>query len=88
MALYFTPSAARHGIPSEDALYAIAHAVGSEELGWQGKKKKKIYVGHPHGQTERFIEVIVLEWNPREIEVFHVMELSSLYEHLAFERPE
>ena|GEM_PF-4835764 len=42
-----------------------------------------VYVGHPHGQTDRYIEVIMATRPPREALVFHVMELSDLYRHLA-----
>ncbi|WP_164860200.1 hypothetical protein [Rathayibacter iranicus] len=41
-----------------------------------------VYVGHPHPQTDRYIEVIAAMRPPRTLTIFHVMELSELYRHL------
>lgn len=79
-------SAARHAISREDALYAITHAVGSAELDGPAGQSTVVYVGHPHAQTDRYIEVIVAQRRPRTMVVFHVMELSDLYRHLADEK--
>lgn len=83
MALEFAPSADRHGISREDAVYAIIHAVGRELIGREGQRLKVAYVGHPHAQTDRYIEVVVMEWEPRNVTVFHVMDLSDNFRHLA-----
>ena len=82
MPLEWTASSARHNIAREDALYAIAHAVGSEELEGRPGETTTVDVGHPHGQTDQYIEVIVAQREPRTMIVFHVMELSDLYRHL------
>ncbi|WP_448061760.1 hypothetical protein [Cellulomonas hominis] len=85
MPLEWTDSSARHGIAREDALYAIAHAVGSAELEGRSGETTMVHVGHPHGQTDRYIEVIVAQRHPRTMVVFHVMELSDQYRHLVSE---
>lgn len=83
MAVTWADSADRHGVPHEDALYAIAHATGTEDVEGRPGWTTTVYVGRPHGQTDRYIEVIVATRLPREVLVFHVMELSDLYRHLA-----
>lgn len=58
MGVQFTNSAGKHGIPPEDALYAMLHAEASAEIDGGPGEAPTVYVGHPHGQTERYIEVI------------------------------
>lgn len=84
MPINWTSSSDKHGIPHEDALYAISNATGTQPTrstipGWTAT----VYVGHPHAQTDRYIEVIVATRPPRDMTIFHVMPLSDLYRHLA-----
>ena len=84
----WAPSADRHNVPHADVLWAIGHAAGSEELEPRTKRPGetvRVFVGCPHAQSQRFIEVIALIRKPRMIVVFHAMELSDLYRHLAME---
>ncbi|MBW0254419.1 MULTISPECIES: hypothetical protein [unclassified Cellulomonas] len=85
MPVEWTDSAARHAISREDALYAITHAVGSEELEGRPGETTVVYVGRPHAQSDRYLEVIVAQRHPRTMVIFHVMELSDLYRHLVSE---
>jgi hypothetical protein len=82
MPIEWTFSADKHGIPHADALYAIGHAVGSEEVVGRPGETTTVFVGHPHGQTDRYIEVIVAMRPPRDLVIFHVMPLTDLYRHL------
>jgi hypothetical protein len=84
----WTTSADRHGIPHEDVIYAMRHATGHEEVQSPSARpgdKVFVYVGHPHAQTERYIEVIAVHRHPRQVIVFHAMELSDHYRHLTVE---
>lgn len=45
-----------------------------------------VYVGHPHAQTERYVEVIAAIRPPRDLVIFHAMPLTDLYRHLLHER--
>ena len=84
----WTPSADRHGIDHEDILWAISHATGSEELQPRIDRPGetvRVFVGRPYAGSRRFIEVIALIRPPRTIVVFHAMELSDLFRHLAVE---
>lgn len=83
MAIIFTRSASRHGIPNEDAVHAMTHAEGREEDS-SGATLAIVFVGHPHPQTDRYIEVIAT-MRRSDIVVFHVMDLSDLYRHLVEE---
>lgn len=82
MGVQFTDSADKHGISHEDALHAIMHAEGSAEVEGNPGELTMVYVGHPHGQTERYIEVIAAHRKPRTIVIFHVMPLSDLFGYL------
>lgn len=80
MAIIFTRSASKHGIPNEDATYAMMHAEGREEEP-SNTGVTIVFVGHPHAQTDRYIEVIAT-MRRGDIVVFHVMGLSDIYRHL------
>lgn len=82
MGVRFTSSADKHGIPREDSLYAIMHAKASAEVEGEAGETTMVYVGHPHGQTDRCIEVIAAHRLPRTIVIFHAMPLGDLFRHL------
>ena len=84
MGVEWTRSAGKHGIPRADALYAITHAEASAEVEGQPGEVTVVYVGHPHGQTDRYLEVIAAHRPPRDLVIFHVMELTDLYRHLLY----
>jgi hypothetical protein len=63
-------------------LYAIANAEASARIDTGTEEMVKVYVGHPHAQTDRYLEVIAELRQPRTLVVFHVMELSDLYRDL------
>lgn len=85
MAIEWAGSADRHGIPHEDAMYAIANAEASAEVEGRPDEVTVVYVGHPHAQTDRYLEVIAVRRPPRDLVIFHVMELTDLYRHLLYE---
>ncbi|WP_141990639.1 hypothetical protein [Rhodoglobus vestalii] len=75
MGIEWIASAARHNIPQADTLYAITHAAGSTQIEGHAGETTIVYVGHPHAQTERYIEVIAAHRKPRSMVIFHAMEL-------------
>ncbi|WP_221739668.1 hypothetical protein [Arachnia propionica] len=82
MGVHFTDSADKHRVPREDSLYAIMHAEASAEIDGLPGEVTKVYVGHPHAQTDDYIEVIAAHRPPRTIVIFHAMPLSDLFRHL------
>lgn len=82
MAIEFTPSADRHSVSHEDALHAMLHFEVSAEVAGRPGRQTVLYIGHPHAQTERYLEVIAEVNPPRGVTVFHVMELTDKYRHL------
>lgn len=44
-----------------------------------------LYIGHPHGQTERYLEVGAQKVFSRTLIVFHCCELTDKFRHLLFE---
>ncbi|WRS30791.1 hypothetical protein U6G28_03635 [Actinomycetaceae bacterium MB13-C1-2] len=84
MPVEFKDSADKHRIPREDAIHAMVNAVASEQVEGEPGEVTTVYVGHPHPQTERYIEVIVALRPPRTLTVFHVQPLSDRYRHLLY----
>lgn len=82
MAVEFTKSADRHGVPRADAIHAMLHADGAQEVEGRGGRRTTVYVGRPHPQTDRRIEVIAWTEPPATVVIFHVMEVTDLYRHL------
>lgn len=84
MAVEWTQSASRHNVTREDAIYAITHAEVSAEVEGKPGEQTVVYIGHPHGQTERYLEVIAA-LRPPKFTIFHAMELTDIYRHLLYE---
>lgn len=82
MGVEFTDSADKHGIPRADSLHAMIHADASAELEGLPGETTIVYIGHPHGQTDHYIEVIAGHRPPRDVWIFHSMPLSDLYRYL------
>ncbi len=57
---------------------STASAVGDTE---KDGRPAKVFVGHPHPQTDSYIEVLVGR-DGDDFVIFHVMELSDLFRHL------
>jgi hypothetical protein len=82
MGINWTDSAGKHKIPQEDVLFAVANYMGFEQIvGFPGQVTR-MYVGHPHGQTDRYIEVGLATWPPDNVMIFHAMSLTDRYRHL------
>ena len=82
MGVRFTSSADKHGIPREDSLYAMVHAQAAAEVEGKPGETTIVYVGHPHAQTDRYIEVIAAHLPPRTVVIFHSMPLGDLFRDL------
>ncbi|MEO7349147.1 MAG: hypothetical protein ABIW32_04730 [Terrimesophilobacter sp.] len=82
MGVEWTRSADKHGVSREDALYALTHYEVSAEIEGEQGEKTIVYVGHPHEQTGRYLEVIAAHRPPRSIVIFHVMPLSDMFRYL------
>lgn len=83
LAIRYLTSAQKHGVVEADAIYAMAHAEGREEQQGRSGRTVWVFVGHPHAQTDRYIEVIAeLAPPPGDVVIFHAMPLTDLYRHL------
>lgn len=82
MGIVFAESADKHGISHEDAIHAVLNADASEDIPGRLGEPTKVFVGHPHPQTDRYLEVIAALTRHGDFRVFHVMELSDLYRDL------
>lgn len=75
MSITWAESAAKHRIPRDEALYAIAHAdlfIESFGPARVGDRAPSLFIGPSRHGT---IEVLAVITPPREIWVFHVMSL-------------
>lgn len=70
MGIGFTKCADRHEIPHADSLYAMMHHEVAAEIEGAPGEVTMVYIGHPHGQTDRYIS----------------MELTDTFRHLLAER--
>lgn len=85
MAIRFTKSAARHDISQADALYALTHAVNTQPIEGRDGQPTRVFIGRPHAQSRHYIEVIASVTPNGDILVFHAMELTDMWRHLAYE---
>jgi len=76
-----TESSQKHEVPPEGVLWAIEHAVRSEEAEGRPGWKTRVWVGHPHPQTDLYIEVVAAA-RGSEFVIFHAMTLSDAHRHL------
>ena len=77
MAISWAASADKHGIPHEDALHAIEHAVYVEvefdEPRLGGRVRPTLFIGPPRARGGPLLEVMVEIAGSRGLHVFHVM---------------
>lgn len=79
----FTDSAGKHGVPHLDAEHAVLHHVDYEILKPRHPGEQSfMFVGLPHPQALRYLEVgVAVDSRGRRI-IFHAMEVTDLYRHL------
>ena len=82
MGVDWKKTAKKHDISRDDAIYAMMHAEVSVEVEGHPGETTILYIGHPHAQTDRYIEVIAALRPPRTVNIFHVMPLSDFYRDL------
>jgi hypothetical protein len=85
MGVEWRDSADKHGVPREEARFAILHAEGSGEVDGRPGQETFVYVGRRHEQSLEYLEVIAAHLPPRTIVVFHVMVLTDKYRYLLYE---
>jgi hypothetical protein len=78
----WTSSSLKHGVPRADQVWAMVHATYSARLTDESIDDGEVwlYIGHPHAQTDREIEILVTVYpDGREALVFHAMELGPKF---------
>lgn len=73
--IIFSESAGRHEIPEADQRYAIANAAVVQLI----ESDVVLVIGHPHEQTERWIEILIRAMSSGDKKVFHAMDLGPKY---------
>jgi hypothetical protein len=88
MAPRWADSSFKHGIPRADQAWLLVHPTYSHPLVKTEEEALWVYIGNPHPQTEREVEILVWVFNDgREALVFHAMELGSKYRRFREEHP-
>ncbi|WP_294180937.1 hypothetical protein [uncultured Schumannella sp.] len=90
MAPRWTDSTGKHGIPRDDQVHAIVHATYTGKLPENGAGGGEVwlYIGRPHPQTDREIEILVEVFTDgREALVFHAMDLGPKFRRHREENP-
>lgn len=73
--ILFSDSSRKHGIPEQDQRYAISHATVVQMI----DRDVLLIIGHPHAQTDRWVEILVRAQPSGDKKVFHAMELGPKY---------
>ncbi|MDU0348337.1 hypothetical protein [Actinomyces sp. MRS3W] len=83
MRFEFAASADKHGIPHADAEYAVVHHIDYAILQPRRPRERAfMFVGPPHSQAIRYLEVgVIVDGRGRRV-IFHAMEVTDLYRHL------
>jgi hypothetical protein len=85
-------SSQEHGVPREEQVHVLLHATYTRELRVSDPDRERItlYIGHPHAQTDREVEILVRSFpgTAREALVFHAMPLGPKYRRLREEHPD
>lgn len=71
-------------------MWAMVHATYRADLPGQSRDDGmvRLYIGHPHAQTDREIEILVNVYSDgREAVIFHAMELGPKYRRYREENP-
>lgn len=89
MAPIWRSSTRKHGVPRAEAINAIMNATYSDELaGEVSEGYLMLYIGRPHQQSQRELEVLVHHFGDgREAVVFHVMELGPKFRRYREDNP-
>ncbi|MDK8237446.1 hypothetical protein [Actinomyces urogenitalis] len=85
MAIEFTESADKHGIPHEYAIHVLTHALNRRQTDGRPGDVTIAFVGRPHDLSRDFIEVIAAYTSAGKIVVFHVNYLTDKWSWLLYE---
>jgi len=79
----WTDSTDKHGVPRGDQIYALLHPTFVAELDDERPRSGRImlFIGPPHSQTDREVEILVHEFpdTSEEARIFHAMPLGPKY---------
>ncbi|GGF15032.1 hypothetical protein [Subtercola lobariae] len=73
--IVFAESSFKHSISESDQRYAISNPVVVQLV----ESDVVLIIGHPHDQTERWLEILVRALPNGDKKVFHAMELGSKF---------
>lgn len=89
----WTTSAHKHQVPIPEQVFAIVHATYIRTLEIPNDTRQgqvTLYIGPPHGQTTRELEILVRHYpnTARESDIFHAMPLTSKFANYRIEHPD
>ena len=87
----WTDSTNKHGVPRGDQIHALLHPTYVAELVDERPQLGRImlFIGPPHPQTDREVEILVHEFpsTGEEALIFHAMQLGPKYRQYREEHP-
>lgn len=91
MAPRWIASSRKHGVLQADQVWALVHPTYRAHLAGENIDDGKVwlYIGHPHSQTTREIEILIAVYSDgREAVVFHAMELGPKFRRYREDNPD
>lgn len=83
-------SCEKHGISREEIIYVLLHAPYVANLDERPDEGRiRVYMGPPHAQTDREIEVLVHDYpeSGQRARIFHAMQLGPKFRRFREENP-
>ncbi len=77
MAIHYTESADKHGIPHDDIEGAIFNPINKQRIQGRPRDITYMFVGRPHDLSRTILEVGVAMRPDGRLEVFHAMEITD-----------
>jgi len=84
VAIEYTESADRHDVPHGDIEYVLYHPINKQRTEGRPEDVTYMFVGRPHAQAHRFLEVGAAMRPDGRLEVFHAMELTDMWRWLLY----
>ncbi len=86
----WSDSTNKHGVPRGDQIHVLLHPTYVAELRESPAAGRiMLFIGHPHSQTDREVEILVHEFpeTGQEALIFHAMQLGPKYRRYREEHP-
>ncbi|WP_162933899.1 hypothetical protein [Actinomyces lilanjuaniae] len=84
MAIHYSESADKHGVPHPEIEYAIFHPINKQQVEGRRGDTTFVFVGPRHDLSRSLLEVMVALRPDGRLVVFHAMELTDRWRWLLY----